>query len=142
MRKKSDAHISAKNAKPLGTFPHVRRAGDFLFVSGTSSRNPDNSVSGASVNKFGVISKDIAVQTRAVINNISDILKDAGAGLDNVVEISTFLTDLNYFDEYNSVYSEFFDSTGPARTTVVVKDLPSPLLAIEIKAVAYCPESD
>jgi len=74
-----------------------------------------------------------------VLENIRDILAGAGAALADVVEVSTFLTDMADFDAYNSVYSEFFDYEGPARTTVAVAALPHPQLLIEIKAVAYCP---
>ena len=79
------------------------------------------------------------MQTRAVIENIRDILATAGAGLADLVEISTFLVNMNDFGGYNQVYGEFFDADGPARTTVAVHQLPHPQLLIEIKAVAYKP---
>jgi 2-aminomuconate deaminase len=127
-------------AKPRGRFPHYRRAGDFIFVSGTSSRRPDNSIAGASSDSMGTRRLDIAVQTKAVIENIADILRSAGSDLSEVVEISTFLVNMNDFGEYNAVYGEYFDETGPARTTVAVHQLPHPELLIEIKAVAYSPQ--
>jgi 2-aminomuconate deaminase len=83
---------------------------------------------------------DIEVQTRAVIENIRDILKAAGAGLEDIAEISAFLVDMADFDIYNRVYAEYFDHDGPARTTVAVRQLPHPDLVIEIKAVAYKPQ--
>jgi 2-aminomuconate deaminase len=128
-------------AKPRGRFPHIVRAGDFLFVSGTSSRRPDNTFVGASADGFGTATVDIREQTRAVIENIRDILRVEGADLSNVVEITTFLVNMNDFGGYNEVYAEYFDETGPARTTVAVHQLPHPLLTIEIKAVAYAPNS-
>jgi len=79
-------------------------------------------------------------QTRAVIENIRDILKSAGAELSDCVEISAFLVSMNDFGGYNEVYGEFFDYSGPARTTVAVHQLPHPHLLIEIKAVAWKPE--
>ena len=88
---------------------------------------------------MGTTTLDIRVQTRAVIENIRDILASAGAGLADVVEISTFLVNMNDFGGYNQVYGEFFDADGPARTTVAVHQLPHPQLLIEIKAVAYKP---
>ncbi len=126
---------------PEGAFPIYRRAGDFIFVSGTSSRLPDNTFAGVSVDAMGTTDLCIETQTRAVIENIGSILNSAGARLDDVVEISTFLVNMNDFKGYNRVYSEFFSENGPARTTVAVHQLPHPHLLIEIKAVAYKPLS-
>ncbi|WKD28818.1 RidA family protein [Halomonas sp. KG2] len=126
-------------AKPRGAFPHIKRAGDFLFVSGTSSRRPDNSFEGVEVDEMGTTQLDIRAQTQAVIENIRDILASEGASLSNVVEISTFLVDMNDFGGYNAVYAEYFDEQGPTRTTVAVHQLPHPHLRIEIKAIAYAP---
>jgi len=133
------ATVVEGKATPRGRFPHLKRAGDFLFVSGTSSRRPDNSIAGAEADAMGTTRLDIRVQTRAVIENIRDILASAGAGLEDVVEISTFLVHMNDFGGYNEVYGEFFGFDGPARTTVAVHQLPHPHLLIEIKAVAYKP---
>ena len=124
-----DSGVLAGKARPRGTFPHFRRAGDFIFVSGTSARRADDSIAGA----------DIRAQTRSVIENIRDILAAAGAGLADVVEISTFLVSMDDFEGYNQVYGEFFGYQGPARTTVAVAALPHPQLLIEIKAVAWRP---
>ena len=130
-----DAKVVAGKAKPLGKYPHVKRAGDFLFVSGTSARRADNTVAGAEGGKL-----DVRVQTKAVIENIRDILGSVGAGLEDVVEITTFLVDMNDFRVYNDVYGEFFkQETGPARTTVAVSRLPGEQLLIEMRAVAYKP---
>lgn len=128
-------------AQPRGKFPHVKRAGDFLFVSGTSSRRADNSFAGAEVDAMGVLDADIRAQTRAVIENIKAILESAGASLKDLVELSTYLVDMGDFKGYNEVYAEYFDYDGPARTTVAVHQLPHPMLRIEIKAVAYKPLS-
>jgi 2-aminomuconate deaminase len=126
-------------ATPRGKFPHVKRAGDFLFVSGTSSRRPDNTFAGAEADAMGTTSLDIRVQTRAVIENIRDILSSVDASLSDVVEICSYLVNMNDFGGYNEVYSEFFGFEGPTRTTVAVHQLPHPHLLIEIKAVAYKP---
>lgn len=126
-------------ATPRGKFPHVKRAGDFLFVSGTSSRRPDNTFAGAEADAMGTTSLDIRVQTRAVIENIRDILSSVDASLSDVVEICSYLVNMNDFGGYNEVYSEFFGFDGPTRTTVAVHQLPHPHLLIEIKAVAYKP---
>ncbi|MEV7008304.1 RidA family protein [Streptosporangium sp. NPDC051022] len=126
-------------ATPRGRFPHVKRAGDFIYVSGTSSRRPDNTIAGAEADEFGTVKLDIAEQTRAVIDNIGDILAAAGAGLDDLVQLTAYLVNMNDFGGYNAVYAEYFDETGPTRTTVAVHQLPHPHLLIEIQAVAYKP---
>ncbi|ARS47322.1 RidA family protein [Ectopseudomonas hydrolytica] len=133
--------VVAGKARPRGRFPHIKRAGDFLFVSGTSSRRPDNSFAGVEVDELGTTRLDIRAQTRAVIENIRDILACENASLGDVVEISSFLIDMNDFGGYNEVYAEYFDETGPTRTTVAVHQLPHPHLRIEIKAVAYSPSN-
>jgi 2-aminomuconate deaminase len=133
----SDSAVIAGKAHPRGTFPHFRRAGDFIFVSGTSARRADDSIAGAEVGAGGAVLLDIRVQTRAVIENIRDILVAAGASLADVVEVSTFLVSMDDFKGYNEVYGEFFGYQGPARTTVAVAELPHPHLLIEIKAVAW-----
>lgn len=124
---------------PRGKFPHIKRAGDFLFVSGTSSRRPDHSFEGVELDEFGTTNLDIKKQTRAVIENIKDILASFDASLEDLVEISAFLVNMNDFKGYNEVYAEYFDYSGPCRTTVAVHQLPHPHLLIEIKAIAYKP---
>lgn len=124
-------------AKPRGKYPHIKRVGDFLYVSGTSSRRSDNSFAGVEVDEMGTTALDIREQTRAVLENIDDILKEESASLSDVVDITTFLVNMNDFGGYNEVYGEFFDYSGPTRTTVAVHQLPHPHLLIEIKAIAY-----
>jgi 2-aminomuconate deaminase len=126
-------------AVPRGRFPHLKRAGDLLFVSGTSARRPDDTIVGATVDALGTTDLDIRAQTRAVIENVAAILRTAGAGLPDVVDITAFLVSMNDFKGYNEVYGEYFDETGPARTTVAVHQLPHPHLLIEVKAVAHAP---
>ena len=91
------------------------------------------------MDELGTTRLDIREQTRAVIENLRDILASAGAELRDIAEISTFLVNMNDFAGYNEVYGEFFDYDGPARTTVAVHQLPHPHLLIEMKAVAYKP---
>ena len=134
-----ESKIVEGKAAPRGRYPHVKRAGDFLFVSGTSARCADNTIVGADVDPLGTTRLDIRLQTRAVIENIRDILQSAGARLEDVVEISTYLVNMNDFAGYNEVYGEFFGYDGPARTTVAVHQLPHPHLLIEIRATAYKP---
>ena len=133
------SEVIAGRAKPRGKYPHYKRAGDFIFVSGTSSRRADNSFAGASADAAGTMQLDIREQTRAVIENIREVLKTAGADLQDCVDVTCFLVDMNDFGGYNEVYGEFFDYDGPARTTVAVHQLPHPHLRIEIKALAFKP---
>ena len=135
----ADSKVVEGKAKPRGKYPHYRRAGDFIYVSGISSRRADNSIAGAEQDAMGTMRLDIKVQTRAVIENIRDILQSAGADLSDCVEVCAYLVNMNDFGGYNEVYGEFFGYEGPARTTVAVHQLPNPLLLIEIKAVAYKP---
>jgi 2-aminomuconate deaminase len=134
-----DSAVVPGKARPRGTFPHFRRAGDFIFVSGTSARRADDTIAGVEPGPGGAARLDIRAQTRAVLENIRDILASAGAGLTDVVEVSTFLVNMADFGGYNEVYSEFFGYAGPARTTVAVAQLPHPQLLIEIRAVAWRP---
>ena len=136
---RADSAVVAGKARPRGTFPHFRRGGDFIFVSGTSARRADDSIAGAERDAAGRAVLDIRAQTRAVLENIRDILTSAGASLADVVEVSTYLVNMADFDGYNEVYSEFFGYQGPARTTVAVAQLPHPQLLIEIKAIACRP---
>jgi 2-aminomuconate deaminase len=133
------ASVVTGMAKPRGTFPHLRRAGDFLFISGTSSRRPDNSFVGATVDEMGVTTLDIRAQTRAVIENIQQILRSQKADLEDLIEVSCFLVSMNDFAGFNEVWAEFFDENGPTRTTVAVHQLPHPLLLVEMKAIAHLP---
>ena len=126
-------------AKPRGKFPHIKRAGDFLFVSGISSRRQDGSFEGATVDEMGNVELDIKQQTRAVLENIRDILHSEGADFKDIVDLSTFLVNINDFKGYNETYAEFFDTNGPTRTTVAVHQLPHPLILIEIKVTAFMP---
>jgi len=137
----TESKLVEGKAQPRGKYPHVKRAGDFLFVSGTSARRADNTIAGADVDPLGTTRLDIRVQTRAVIENIRDILQGAGAGLQDVVEISTYLVNMNDFAGYNEAYGEYFGYDGPARTTVAVHQLPHPHLLIEIRATAYKPQA-
>src|SRR5271169_767997 len=134
------ATVVEGKATPRGRFPHIKRAGDFLFVSGTSARRPDNSIAGAEVDEFGTTHLDIRAQTRAVIENVRDILRSVGAQLQDVVEVTTYLVNMNDFAGYNEGYGEFFGYDGPARTTVAVHQLPHAHLLIELRAMAYKPE--
>ena len=130
-----------KKVTPRGAYPHVKRAGDFILVSGTSSRRPDNTIAGVDIiDEMGTKHLNIEVQTCEVLNNINNNLKKVGASLKDIVDVSTFLVNMNDFAGYNKAYANFFDKeTGPTRTTVAVHQLPHPDLVIEIKVMAYKP---
>jgi 2-aminomuconate deaminase len=117
-------------ARPRGKVPHAKRAGDFIFLSGISSRRPDDTIAGEG---------DIRVQTAAVIENIRSILAAAGTSLSDLVELNAFLISMDDFAGYNEIYGNYFDADGPVRTTVAVHQLPHPQLLIEMKGVAYKP---
>jgi 2-aminomuconate deaminase len=137
---KIGSQVVEGKAKPRGKYPHVKRAGDFLIVSGTSARRADNTITGAQVDAMGSANLDIREQTRAVIENVRDILQTQNADLKDLVEVTSYLVSMNDFAGYNEVYGEYFGYDGPARTTVAVHQLPHPHLLIEIRAVAYKPE--
>ena len=129
----------SKAVTPRGAYPHTKRVGDFIFVSGTSSRRADNSIAGAEQgDNMGTKKLDVAIQTTEVLQNIDKILAKEGASLADVVDVTSFLVNMNDFAAYNKAYAAFFDTkTGPTRTTVAVHQLPHPDLVIEIKVIAY-----
>jgi 2-aminomuconate deaminase len=138
-----DSKTVSGKAKPRANYPHGRRAGDFIFVSGTSSRRADDTIAGAETTPNGP-KLDVQVQTAAVLDNIADILKAFGAGLEDLCEAQCFLVDMADYAGFNETWNRYFGPgtkapNPPTRTTVAVKQLPNPLLAIEIRAVAYKP---
>jgi 2-aminomuconate deaminase len=126
-------------APGLANYPHARLVNNMLYISGISSRNRDSKSWRGVEEKDGKFVLDIKEQTRAVIENIQNILKEAGLGLENLVDLTVFLVDMKDYAEFNQVYNEYFKdpSKGPARTTIAVHQLPNPRLLIEIKSVAY-----
>ena len=124
---------------PRGAYPHTKRVGDFIFVSGTSSRRPNNTIAGVDIiDEMGTKRLNIETQTRAVLDNVAANLEKAGASMSDVVDVTTFLVNMNDFAGYNKAYAEYFNAeTGPTRTTVAVHQLPHPDLVVEIKVVAY-----
>jgi 2-aminomuconate deaminase len=124
---------------PRGAYPHTKRVGDFIFVSGTSSRRADNSIAGVDIiDEMGTKRLNIETQTLEVLKNIEKNLAKENATLKDVVDVTSFLVNMNDFAGYNKAYAEVFDAeTGPARTTVAVHQLPHPDLVVEIKVIAY-----
>ncbi len=133
--------MSQKKVTPRGAYPHTKRVGDFIFVSGTSSRRPDNTIAGVDIiDEMGTKRLNIEAQTREVLKNIDANLQKVGSSIKDVVDVTTFLVNMNDFAGYNIAYAEFFKKdTGPARTTVAVHQLPHPDLVVEIKVMAFKP---
>ncbi|MFT4668769.1 MAG: 2-aminomuconate deaminase [Ulvibacter sp.] len=136
---KNKSRLIEGKATPRGAYPHVKRVGDFIFVSGASSRLPDNTFAGVhQIDDMGTMRLDVREQTKAVLENIKDYLAAEGATMADVVDVTSFLVNMNDFAGYNEVYATYFDKeTGPTRTTVAVHQLPHPHLVVEIKAMAY-----
>lgn len=140
----SDAIVSPGAPEPVGPYPHARRAGNLLFLSGVGPRRPGyEQIPGVEVDVAGhVVGHDIETQCRATFENVRAILKDCGASWNSIVDVTVFLTDLKAdFAVFNRVYGEYFAGPGkpnPARTTVEVRALPTPI-AIELKVVAMLP---
>ena len=127
-----------KAPKPVGLYPHARKVGNLLFLSGVGPRKPNsNDIPGVEMNENGnVISYDIIAQCHSVFENVRIILDEAGSSWDKLVDVTVFLTDMkNDFDSYNKLYSEYFKENQPCRTTVEVSSLPTPI-AIELKCIA------
>ena len=129
---------SDKAPKPVGAYPHARKVGNLLFLSGVGPRIPDSKeIPGVELDKDGnIISHDIEAQCHSVFNNIRIILEESGSNWDNLVDVTVFLTDMRRdFDTYNRIYKDYFKDNQPCRTTVEVTSLPTPI-AIEIKCIA------
>lgn len=126
-------------ASPVGNYPHARRAGNFLFLSGIGPRPADGGpVAGTTYREDGsILDYDIAMQCHAVFGNVQAVLDSAGATLADLVDVTVFLTDIERdFAAFNRVYAEYFPGEGPCRTTVEVNRLPTPI-AIELKCIAF-----
>ncbi|HEX5043754.1 MAG TPA: RidA family protein [Candidatus Polarisedimenticolaceae bacterium] len=130
---------SSRAPEPVGAFPHARRVGDFLFLSGMGPRKRGSKeIPGVTLDGDGNITAyDIEVQTRAVFDNVRTVLEDAGARWEDIVDVTVFLTDMKGdFATFNRLYAEAFSGNQPTRTTVEVGALPTPI-AVELKVVAW-----
>ena len=129
---------SEKAPKPVGAYPHARKVGNLLFLSGVGPRKPNSKkIPGVVTDKVGkIISHDIEAQCHSVFENIRIILEEAGSNWNNLVDVTVFLTDMSKdFETYNRIYAEYFKDNQPCRTTVEVSSLPTPI-AIELKCIA------
>jgi len=129
---------SEKAPKPVGAYPHARKVGNLLFLSGVGPRKPNSKkIPGVVTDKVGkIISHDIEAQCHSVFENVRIILEEAGSNWNNLVDVTVFLTDMSKdFEIYNRIYAEYFKDNQPCRTTVEVSSLPTPI-AIELKCIA------
>ncbi len=135
----SEKIIHTSNAaKPLGAYPHARRVGNLLFLSGIGPRNAaDNSIPGLVLDEQGtIISYDIEAECHAVFANVKAVLEASGSSWDQMVDVTVFLTNMKKdFPIYNKIYAQYFSDVQACRTTVEVKSLPTPI-AIELKVIA------
>lgn len=133
-----------KASTPLGAYPHARRVGNLLFLSGIGPRNPeDNSIPGLELDANGNIVKyDIEAETHAVFANVKAVLEASGTCWDKMIDVTVFLTNMKKdFPVYNKIYGEYFKDVQACRTTVEVKSLPTPI-AIELKVIATIENHD
>ena len=136
----SEIH-SSRAPEPVGAYPHARRAGDFLFLSGIGPRKRGSKeIPGVTQDAAGnVLAYDLEVQTRAVFENVRAVLEDAGARWEDIVDVTVFLANMERdFPTFNRLYAEAFSTSRPARTTVEVGALPTPI-AVELKVIAWVP---
>ena len=129
---------SSKAPEPVGLYPHARRVGNLLFLSGVGPRERGTKkIPGVELSETGeIVSYDIETQCRSVFQNVRHILEDAGSGWDKIVDVTVFLTNMkDDFAVYNRIYAEYFAENQPCRTTVEVNKLPTPI-AIELKVIA------
>ena len=135
----ADSEInSSKAPEPVGLYPHARRVGDLLFLSGVGPRERGSrNIPGVELDASGNIAAyDIETQCRSVFQNVRYILEDSGSSWDDIVDVTVFLTNMKAdFETYNRVYAEYFSENRPCRTTVEVGSLPTPI-AIELKVIA------
>jgi 2-aminomuconate deaminase len=130
--------MSSRAPEPVGAYPHARRVGDLLFLSGVGPRmRGTKDIPGIRVNDSGdILSYDIEAQCHSVFQNVRYILEDAGSSWENIVDVTVFLTNMkDDFAVYNRIYAEYFSENKPCRTTVEVNALPTPI-AIELKVIA------
>jgi len=134
----SDPIYTNNAAIPLGAYPHARKVGNLVFLSGIGSRDPKtNSIPGLELDSDGnILSHDIAAECHAVFANVKAVLEASGSSWDKIIDVTVFLTHMKKdFPVYNKIYGEYFKDVQACRTTVEVKSLPTPI-AIELKVIA------
>lgn len=138
MTSASEKINSSKAPEPVGLYPHARKVGNLLFLSGVGPREKGSrKIPGVELDENGnILSYDIATQCHSVFRNIRYILEDAGSGWDKIIDVTVFLTNMkDDFATYNKIYGEYFKDNQPCRTTIEINCLPTPI-AIELKVIA------
>lgn len=138
MTKIRQAVFSDKAPEPVGHYPHARRVGNLLFLSGVGPRKRGSrEIPGVTLDEEGnILSYDIETQCRSVFENVRQILEDAGSRWENIVDVTVFLTNMKKdFPVYNRLWAEYFRDNPPCRTTLEISSLPTPI-AIELKVIA------
>ena len=131
-----EKYNSERAPQAVGLYPHARKVGDLLFLSGVGPRKAGTKeIPGVTLDKYGnIIEYDIETQCHSVFQNIKFILEDAGSSWDKIVDVQVFLTNMkDDFKTYNKIYAQYFKDNQPCRTTIEIKSLPTPI-AIELKA--------
>jgi len=129
---------SSRAPEPVGLYPHARRVGNLLFLSGVGPRERGaTKIPGVELDSAGnIVSYDIAAQCHSVFKNVRAILEDAGSGWDRLIDVTVYLTNMKAdFPTYNRLYAEYFKDNQPCRTTLEINRLPTPI-AIELKCIA------
>lgn len=138
MTNQHDLLNSSKAPEPVGLYPHARKVGNLLFLSGVGPRERGSKkIPGVELDEAGnIVAYDIETQCHSVFRNVRYILEDAGSGWDKLVDVTVFLTNMKAdFATYNRIYAEYFKDNQPCRTTVEISSLPTPI-AIELKCIA------
>ncbi len=139
----NDIIMSDRAPEPVGPYPHARRAGDFIYLSGVGPRSRGSSdIPGVTLDEAGnIVEYCIETQCRCCFENVQKVVEDAGARWEDVVDVTVFLTDMKKdFASFNQVYEQYFGEIRPSRTTVEVRALPTPI-AVELKVIVHAPRN-
>jgi len=139
MKEDNKGIISSSAPEPVGLYPHARRMGNLLFLSGIGPREKgEKKVPGVELDESGnIISYDIEKQCHSVFKNVKTVLEECGSSWEKIIDVTVFLTNMKGdFNKYNKLWADYFTSNPPCRTTVEIKSLPTPI-AIELKVIAF-----
>ncbi len=137
----SDRVMSERAPEPVGAYPHARRVGNLLFLSGVGPRERGTKkIPGVTLNNAGdIVEYDIEAQCHSVFKNVRSVVEEAGSSWENIVDVTVFLTNMKAdFTTFNRLYAEYFATSQPSRTTLEINALPTPI-AIELKVIATMP---
>ena len=138
MSEENKSIVSSAAPEPVGLYPHAKKSGNFLFLSGIGPRQKgEKKIPGVEQDEKGnVVSYDIEKQCHSVFRNVKTVLEESGSSWDKIIDVTVFLTNMKAdFPTYNKLWAEYFSKNPPCRTTVEIKSLPTPI-AIELKVIA------